>query len=159
MIVQLLPCSAQKSNIKSRYVDSIARSSLELVYLKFTDRTSKKPQLSDITTLTHRYGVPQYVRSDRGSHFANSVIKEFMALSKTPLKLALAYSSKENAIVERAYKQVNRHIVAVPVTYRTVQLIQSHIQYEIRRLGFSLVEVFQSWCLAQLSSHVLHILS
>ena len=60
-----------------------------------------------------RYGVPQHIRSDRGPHFANAVIKEFMALLGTELKHTLAYSSEENAIVERANKEVNRHLRAM----------------------------------------------
>ena len=60
-----------------------------------------------------RYGVPQHIRSDRGPHFANAVIKEFMASTGTELKHTLAYSSEENAIVERANKEVNRHLRAM----------------------------------------------
>ena len=60
-----------------------------------------------------RYGTPQHIRSDRGPHFANAVIKEFMALTGTQLKHTLAYSSEENAIVERANREVNRHLRAM----------------------------------------------
>ena len=60
-----------------------------------------------------RYGTPQQIRSDRGSHFANEIITQFLALTGTQLKLTLAYSSEENAIVERANKEVNRHLRAM----------------------------------------------
>ena len=50
------------------------------------------------------------IRSDRGSHFANDLIKEFLDLTGTPHNLTLAYSSQENAIVERVNKEVNRHL-------------------------------------------------
>ena len=65
-----------------------------------------------VALLNHlgRYGVPQHIRSDRGPHFANAVIKEFLALTGTQLKHTLAYSSEENAIDERANKEVNRHL-------------------------------------------------
>ena len=43
------------------------------------------------------------VRLDRGSHFANDLIKEFIDLTGTPHNLTLGYSSQENAIVERVW--------------------------------------------------------
>ena len=50
------------------------------------------------------------IRSDRGSHFDNDLIKEFLDLTGTPHNLILAYSSQENAIVKRVNKEVNRHL-------------------------------------------------
>ena len=62
--------------------------------------------------LTHfgRFGSPNMIRSDRGSHFANDLIKEFLDLTGTPHNHTLAYSSQENAIVEGVNKEVNRHL-------------------------------------------------
>ena len=57
-----------------------------------------------------RFGLPNMIRSDRGSHFANDLIKECLDLTGTPHNLTLAYSSQENAIVERVNKEVNRHV-------------------------------------------------
>jgi transposase InsO family protein len=57
-----------------------------------------------------RFGAPTQLRSDRGSHFVNSVIKEFLPLVGTQHSLTLAYSSQQNAIVERVNKEINRHI-------------------------------------------------
>ena len=57
-----------------------------------------------------RFGSPNMIRSDRGSHFTNDLIKEFIDLTGTPHSLTLAYSSQENAIVERVNKEVNRHL-------------------------------------------------
>jgi hypothetical protein len=59
-----------------------------------------------------RYGCPRAIRSDRGPHFANELIKGFLKATGTPHNLTLAYSSEENAIVERSNKEVNRHITA-----------------------------------------------
>ena len=60
-----------------------------------------------------RFGAPNMVRSDKGSHFANDLIKEFLTLTGTPHNLTLAYSKQENAIVERVNKEVNRHLRAL----------------------------------------------
>ena len=87
-------------------IDTAARWT-ELTLCK--DATASSAALALLNHLG-RYGVPQHIRSDRGPHFANAVIKEFMALTGTQLKHTLSYSSKENAIVERANKEVNRHL-------------------------------------------------
>jgi transposase InsO family protein len=57
-----------------------------------------------------RFGAPSQLRSDRGSHFVNKVIEEFLPLVGTQHCLTLAYSSQQNAIVERVNKEINRHI-------------------------------------------------
>jgi transposase InsO family protein len=60
-----------------------------------------------------RFGAPTQLRSDRGSHFVNGVIKDFLSLVGTQHCLTLAYSSQQNAIVERVNKEINRHIRAL----------------------------------------------
>ena len=59
-----------------------------------------------------RYGQPSMIRSDRGPHFMNDIVKEFLIRTNTPHNLTLAYSKQENAIVERVNKEVNRHLRA-----------------------------------------------
>jgi transposase InsO family protein len=51
-----------------------------------------------------RYGSPTYIRSDKGSHFANSVVDKFLTATNTLQNLTLQYSSQENAIVERTFR-------------------------------------------------------
>ena len=60
-----------------------------------------------------RYGAPRFIRSDRGSQFVNQTIEELLKLVGTDHQLTLAYSSEENAIVERANKEVMRHLRAI----------------------------------------------
>ena len=57
-----------------------------------------------------RYGAPRTIRSDRGSHFANDLIKQFLVSTGTPHNLTLAYSKQENAIVERINKETNWYL-------------------------------------------------
>ena len=57
-----------------------------------------------------RYGAPQMIRSDRGSHFANDLIKQYFVSTGTPHNLTLAYSKQENAIVEWIDKEINRYL-------------------------------------------------
>lgn len=59
-----------------------------------------------------RFGCPSFIRSDNGPHFVNELIKLFLLATGTAHNRTLAYSSEENAIVERSNKEVNRHIRA-----------------------------------------------
>ena len=59
-----------------------------------------------------RFGAPKELRSDRGSHFANKTIAEFLRLVGVQHALTLSYSSEQNAIVEKVNKEINRHIRA-----------------------------------------------
>jgi transposase InsO family protein len=57
-----------------------------------------------------RYGSPSIIKSDNGPQFVNELIEEFMRAVGTDHELSLAYSSEENGIVERANKEVLRHL-------------------------------------------------
>jgi hypothetical protein len=78
-----------------------------------------------------RFGSPNVIRSDKGSHFANAVIAQFLAATGTAQNLTLAYSSQENAIVERSNKEINRHLRALTFDKNTIndyQLILPFVQ-------------------------------
>ena len=70
---------------------------------------------ASLALLAHfgRYGCPQQLRSDKGPHFVNALIKNFLTCVKVPHQLTLAYSKEENGIVERANKEINRHLRAL----------------------------------------------
>jgi transposase InsO family protein len=67
-----------------------------------------------------RFGAPSQLRSDQGTHFVNAVIREFLMLVGTEHCLTLAYSKEENALVERANKEVNRHLRAFTFDSNTI---------------------------------------
>ena len=91
------------------------------------------------------------IRSDRGSHFANDLIKEFLDLTGAPHNLTLAHSSQENAIVERVNKEIDRHLKGLVfdtpslVHYaKCIPLVQRIINSSVnKRTGFYL-----SWSLS-----------
>jgi transposase InsO family protein len=60
-----------------------------------------------------RFGTPAIIRSDRGSQFVNELIEHLSELLVTDQELTTAYSKEENAIVERANKEVMRHLRAI----------------------------------------------
>ena len=65
-----------------------------------------------ITLLWHvgRYGCPEQIQSDRGPQFVNNVIQAFKANIGADTALSLAYSHQENGLVERANREVLRHL-------------------------------------------------
>jgi hypothetical protein len=62
--------------------------------------------------LTHSayVGPPLELVSDRGSQFANDIIKHFLEMEGTSHVLTMPYSKEENSVVERANKEVARWI-------------------------------------------------
>jgi transposase InsO family protein len=59
-----------------------------------------------------RFGAPSQLLSDRGSHFVNEVITEFTSLVGT---------SQQNSIVERANKEIIRHIRSLTFESNSVE--------------------------------------
>jgi len=60
-----------------------------------------------------RFGTPEVVRTDRDAAFHNELITELLRVAGTEQSLTTAYSKEENAIVERANKEVLRHLNAL----------------------------------------------
>src|SRR6185437_2577067 len=67
-----------------------------------------------------RYGAPEKLRSDRGSQFVNETIQALLKLIGTEHELTLAESKEENAIVERANKEVMRHLKGIILEKKVV---------------------------------------
>jgi len=83
---------------------------IELYAVK--DLTAKSAAIS-LLQWTGRYGCPTELLSDNGSQYVNELIKEFLHVIGTEQVLTLAYSKEENSIVERANKEVGRHLRAL----------------------------------------------
>ena len=60
-----------------------------------------------------RYGQPHQLVSDNGTQFANEVVSELIKLIGIEHVFTVPYSHEENAIVERANKEVMRHLRAL----------------------------------------------
>jgi len=59
------------------------------------------------------FGAPSQILSDRGSQFVNQTIDQLLYLLGVEHQLTLAYSHEENSIVERANKEIMRHLRAI----------------------------------------------
>jgi hypothetical protein len=56
------------------------------------------------------YGAPKELVSDRGPCFVNDILDSLLTLLGTDHQLTLAYSKEENGMVERANKEIMRHL-------------------------------------------------
>jgi transposase InsO family protein len=65
-----------------------------------------------------RYGEPEELQSDRGNQFVNSLIAAITSRTGIHQALSLAYSKQENGRVERANKEVYRHLNALLFHHR-----------------------------------------
>jgi hypothetical protein len=74
-----------------------------------------------------RFRAPTQLLSDRGPQFVNEVIKEFLPLVGTEHCLTLAYSSQQNAIVERVNKEINRHIRSLTFETSSIENYQQSL--------------------------------
>ena len=85
----------------SRYVDAIPIADL-------TARTAARKLLIYIA----RYGAPDQITSDNGSQFVNDIIEQLFDLTEIEHIRTIPHSSEQNGMVERANKEILRHLRA-----------------------------------------------
>ena len=83
------------------------------IELYATKSTTAKEAAVCLLSYIGRYGCPSQILSDNGSQFVNDLISELFKLIGTEHILTMAYSKEENAIVERANKELMRHLRAI----------------------------------------------
>ena len=93
-----------------------------LVIIDAFSRFIQLHAISDTTAITAvdsimnwigHFGIPSEVVSDNGTQFANEVVDELLNILQVKNTKIQAYSHEENGIVERANKEVNRHLRAI----------------------------------------------
>jgi hypothetical protein len=77
------------------------------------------------------------IRSNKGPHFANTWIDQFLKATSTLQNLALAYSSQENSIVERNNKEINRPLSSLTFDKNTVNEYQQLLRFVQRFINSS----------------------
>ena len=86
-----------------------------------------------LLSVVARYGCFRSLRSDRGTHFVNEIIAEFLRLFEIQHVLTLAERPQANAIVERNGGEVMRHLRAL-VTARDLRGIWSVVLPLVQRI-------------------------
>jgi transposase InsO family protein len=75
--------------------------------------TSAAEATRAILSVIGRYGIPNTITTDGGSQFKNSTIQSLIESLGVEHNITMAYSKEENAMVERANKEVLRHLAAM----------------------------------------------
>lgn len=83
---------------------------VELFPIKTTSAAEAKRA---ILALIGRYGIPNSITTDGGSQFKNRTIQELIDSLGIEHNITMSYSKEENAMVERANKEVLRHLAAM----------------------------------------------
>lgn len=84
-----------------------------------------------------RFGAPAQVRSDNGPHFAADIVKQFLLLVGVQHCKTLPYSSKQNSIVERCNKEINRHIRALTFDNNSLEFYEDSLPFVRSHGSFS----------------------
>ena len=72
--------------------------------------TSARSALQGLLDWIGMFGIPSEMVSDNGTQFANELVQDLLATFDTTDAKIQAYSKEENGLVERANKEVNRHL-------------------------------------------------
>ena len=77
------------------------------------ETTKSEDALPAILDWISQFGCPTEIVSDNGTQFVNKLIEAFTQAAGIEHATIHAYSHEENGIVERANKEVNRHLRAM----------------------------------------------
>jgi transposase InsO family protein len=95
------------------YILTIIDTFTRWVELYLCDRADADEAARSLLEHFGRFGAPSQILSDRGSHFVNHVITEFLSYVGTEHCLSIAYSKQENSLAERTNKEINRHMTSL----------------------------------------------
>ena len=91
------------------------------VELKAARDVTAKSAARFLLELFGRYGAPKELRSDQGTQFTASVIRQLLQLCEVKGRYTLAYRPQANGMVERANGEVMRHLRSIVFDLRTTQ--------------------------------------
>ena len=102
-----------EDTLGNKYIITIIDCFSRIVELVPIKDTTAIPAANALIQWICRYGIPSQIVSDNGTQYSNELIKTISQLFNIDQHLIQAYSHEENAIVERANKEVGRHIRAI----------------------------------------------
>lgn len=107
------PINEEGQDSKYKYILVIIDSLSRFIRLYLFIDTSAESALGPLKDWVCTFSCPSYIVSDDGSQFVNKLIRSFVEHSGIEHSLVQAYKKEENALVERANKEVNRHIMSM----------------------------------------------
>jgi len=105
---------------------------VELVATESTDAAAAVDALNGIFA---RLGIPQEMVSDRGTQFINELIAAYCKLAHVDHIMTTAHSKEENGMVERANKEVMRHLRAFVFDQRVHNAWDRYLPFVMRILN------------------------
>ena len=102
---------------------------VELVATESTDAAAAVDALNGIFA---RLGIPQEMVSDRDTQFINELIAAYCKLAKVDHIMTTAHSKEENGMVERANKEVMRHLRAFVFDQRVHNAWDRYLPFVMR---------------------------
>jgi hypothetical protein len=94
----------------NKYVLVIMDSFSKWIELFPTKTTEGEEAADKLLQVIGRFGVPLQLQTDQGSQFKNALWGRLMSMIGTEYITSIAYSKEENGLVERANKEVMRHV-------------------------------------------------
>ena len=99
--------------VGNSYILNVVCSTTRYCELFATEAASAVIAAHCLLSVVSRYGCFRKLRSDRGSHFVNEVVKEFLELFEIQAVLTLAQRPQANALAERNGGEVMRHLRSI----------------------------------------------
>jgi hypothetical protein len=93
-----------------KYILVIIDAFSRFVMLRAIPDTTAKEAINGLIDWIGIFGIPSAVVSDNGTQFANELVDDLLELLASGNIKIQAYSKEKNGIVERANKEVNRHV-------------------------------------------------
>ena len=105
-------------------IDSFSRA-VELVPAK--DCTAKSAAKAILSIL--KYGCPQTITTDNGPQFAADLIRELLEFFNINQRYTLPYRPQDNGIIERANKEIMRHLRSIVLDKRVKNTWSTYLPF------------------------------
>ena len=102
-----------EDELGNKYVITLIDAFSRFVLLISAKDTTAESAAQAILQWLGIFGIPSSIVSDNGTQFRNSLIQQLCSIAKIDHNMIHAYSKEENSIVERANKEVMRHLRAI----------------------------------------------
>ena len=109
-----------EDTLGNKYIITIIDSFSRLVELIPSKDTQAISAANALVQWICRYGIPSQIVCDNGTQYANELITTLCTMFNIEQSLIQAYSHEENAIVERANKEVGRHLTAIVQDHKVI---------------------------------------
>ena len=100
-----------EANDNYNYILVIIDAFSRFIQIYPTKSTSASDGLYPFTQWISNFGVPSEITTDNGTQFVNQLIEQFCDVANIDANKIHAYSKEENSMVERANKEVFRHLI------------------------------------------------